>query len=256
MEVAKEAARRAGGLLKERFGQGASYRLKSSHHDLITEGDRLAEQEILAQIREAFPDHGVLSEERPPEPSPSSYRWVIDPLDGTTNYAHGIPFFAVSIALEEDGQPILGVVYDPLREELFSALKGEGAYLNGRPIRVSSVQRVRESLIATGFPYRSELLERHLRYFKALLPEAQSLRRFGSAALCLAYVACGRLEGYWDLALHRWDLAAGYVLVQEAGGVVSDLSGGELPPDGRQLIATNGHIHSEVLEAFHGADAH
>lgn len=244
-----EAARKAGEVLRECFGS-VDYRLKSSHHDLVTEADRLAEERILELIRSTYPDHGLLSEESPPQLSNSPYRWVIDPLDGTTNFAHAIPFFAVSIALEENYKPILGVVYDPLRDELFSAVAGEGARLNGRPIGVSRAGSLEESLLATGFPYKPELFERNLRYFRALLPKAQSLRRFGSAALCLAYVAAGRLEGYWDLDLHPWDLAAGRLLVAEAGGRVSDIDGEELQPDCRDLLASNGLIHPEVLEVL------
>jgi len=246
-EIAVEAAQAAGKLLRERFGSGIPYELKSSHHDLVTETDRLAEGTILACIRREYPDHGILSEESPPQRADAPYRWVIDPLDGTANYAHGIPFFSVSIALEENGQLLLGVVYDPLRDELFSAVVGGGAQLNGRSLRVSSAKRLRESLLATGFAHELELQHRNLEYYGAFLPVTQSLRRIGSAALCLAYVAAGRLDGYWDLDLKRWDLAAGYVLVKEAGGQLSDLSGEDFPPDGRELVASNGSIHSEML---------
>jgi len=246
LELAVEAAKMAGEVLKERFGS-VTYKLKSSHHDLVTEADRLAEERILELIRSTYPDHGLLSEESPPRASNSPYLWVIDPLDGTTNFAHAIPFFAVSIALEEGGRPILGVVYDPMREELFSALSGEGAKLNGQTIRVSRATHLEESLLATGFPYKPELSERNLRYFKAFLPLAQSLRRLGSASLCLAYVAAGRLDGYWDLDLKPWDFAAGAVIVAEAGGGVSDLKGGELTIEATEMIASNGNIHHEML---------
>ena len=249
LELAVEAAHDAGKLLRERFGPRVSYELKSNHHDLVTEADRRAEQVILEKISRAFPDHGVLSEESSPnERSQASYRWVIDPLDGTANYAHGIPFFSVSIALEKESQIILGVVYDPARNELFSAIVGEGAQLNGRPIAVSGAKRLRECLLATGFPHRPEQQNRVLRYYGAFLPITQSLRRIGSAALCLAYVAAGRLDGYWDLDLKRWDLAAGYLLVREAGGQVSDLRGEILLADGRELAASNGSIHPEMLQ--------
>jgi myo-inositol-1(or 4)-monophosphatase len=247
LELAIEAAHDAGKILRERFGGAIPYELKSSHHDLVTEADRLAEQAILQCIRRAYPDHGVLSEESPPQKLDAPYRWVIDPLDGTSNYAHGFPFFCVSIALEERGRLILGAVYDPVREEQFSALAGEGARLNGRPLQVSDATRLQESLLATSFPHDPQRRERNLRDLGAFLPLAQSVRRIGSAALCLAYVAAGRLDGYWDLDLHRWDLAAGHLLVGEAGGRVSNLAGRDLSYEGRELIASNGKIHSEML---------
>ena len=248
LKLAARAAQDAGKLLRERMGQGVLYELKSSHHDLVTEGDRLAERAILERISREYPNHSVLSEESPPVRADSSYRWVIDPLDGTANYAHGMPFFSVSIALEENGQIVLGVVYDPVRDELFSAAAGEGAKLNGHPIRVSRAKQLKECLLATGFPHRPEMQDRNLRYYGAFLPVTQSLRRIGSAALCLAYVAAGRLDGYWDLDLKRWDLAAGYLLVSEAGGRVSDLIGKKLLPEGHELVASNGSIHPEMLQ--------
>ncbi len=257
LKLAIEVAQEAGKLLCQHLKQGISYELKSSHHDLVTEVDRLAEQAILSKIRQAHPEHGILSEESPPLGADSPYRWVIDPLDGTTNYAHGIPFFGVSIALEGNDQPLVGVIYDPWHEELFTAAVGEGAHLNGRSIRVSSARTLRESLLATGAAYRSPLRERNLDYYRRFFPKAQGLRRLGSAALCLAYVAAGRLDGYWDLYLHRWDMAAGYLLVKEAGGRVSDPFGQEIRPEGRALVASNGLIHEEMLEVFlDGADAH
>ncbi len=251
LELAVEAAKEAGELLRERLTSGMAYELKTSHHDLVTEADRLAERVILERIGREYPDHGILSEETPPARSQAPYRWVIDPLDGTVNYAHGIPFFSISIALEKKEEIVLGVVYDPLRDELFSAVAGEGAHLNlDRTITVSNVKRLRESLVSTGFAHRSELRERNLNYCGAFLPIAQSLRRLGSAALCLAYVAAGRLDGYWELNLKRWDLAAGCLLVKEAGGQVSDLGGRELSPTGGELVASNGIIHRQMLELF------
>lgn len=252
LTVAVEAAREAGAFLKERFGTVERYDLKTSHHDLVTEADRTAERIILERIGKAYPEHGILSEESPPQRAEAPYRWVIDPLDGTTNYAHGIPFFGVSIALEERGEVLVGVIYDPLRDELYTALKGEGAKRNGQSLSVSRIDDLKKSLLATGFPLRSRLQERNLQILRAFLPRAQSVRRFGSAALCLAYVACGKLEAYWDLSLHRWDLAAGYLLVQEAGGVCTDLEGGEVGPEGRELLASNGRVHEQLLEVMKG----
>lgn len=250
LELAVAAAKEAGELLRERLTSGMPYELKTSHHDLVTEADRLAERVILERIGREYPDHGILSEETPPARSQAPYRWVIDPLDGTVNYAHGIPFFSVSIALEKKEEIVLGVVYDPLRDELFSVIMGEGAYLNGRPLRVSNAKRLHESLLSTGFAHRPELRDRNLSYLGAFLPLAQSLRRLGSAALCLAYVAAGRLDGYWELSLKRWDLAAGCLLVKEAGGQVSDLAGRELSPTGGELVASNGIIHRQMLKLF------
>ena len=250
LTVAVEAAREAGSFLKERFGTIDRYDLKTSHHDLVTEADRTAERIILERIGKAYPDHGILSEESPPRRTDAPYRWVIDPLDGTTNYAHGIPFFGVSIALEERGEVLVGVVYDPLRDELYAAIRGEGAERNGKPLAVSRIADLKGSLLATGFPLRPRLKERNLQILRAFLPRAQSVRRFGSAALCLAYVACGKLEAYWDLSLHRWDMAAGYLLVQEAGGACTDLQGGEVGPEGRELLASNGYIHEQLLDVM------
>ena len=250
LTVAVEAAREAGSFLKERFGTIERYDLKTSHHDLVTEADRTAERIILERIGKAYPEHGILSEESPPQRIEAPYRWVIDPLDGTTNYAHGIPFFGVSIALEERGEVLVGVIYDPLRDELYTAIRGEGAERNEKPLSVSRISDLKQSLLATGFPLRSRLKERNLQILRAFLPRAQSVRRFGSAALCLAYVACGKLEGYWDLSLHRWDMAAGYLLVQEAGGACTDLRGGEVGPEGRELLASNGYIHEQLLDVM------
>lgn len=250
LEVAVEAARRAGARLVELFGHLQGYDLKTSHHDLVTEGDHVAEELICTMIRGAYPEHGILTEESPPVQEGASARWVIDPLDGTTNYAHGIPFFCVSIALEMQGELAVGVVYDPLRDELFSAVAGEGAQLNGRPICVSEARFLRESLLAAGFPHREALRERNLAIVRAFLPAAQSVRRLGSAALCLAYVACGRLEGYWDLDLKPWDLAAGALLVREAGGCVSAPTGADFSIENPELVASNGHVHRAMLAAM------
>lgn len=250
LEVAVDAAHEAGALLRGHTGRTPPYELKSSHQDLVTESDRVAEARILARIREAFPDHAILSEERPEERSRSPFRWVIDPIDGTTNYAHGVPFYSISIALERDDALIAGVVYDPDRGELFAALGGRGATLNGHPIAVSAEAELKRGVLATGFPHVAELRELNLRYFERLIPAAQGLRRLGSAALSLAYVACGRLDGYWDLDLNRWDLAAGVLLVSEAGGRVSDLDGRDLAPDGRRLVASNGGVHDELVRTL------
>jgi myo-inositol-1(or 4)-monophosphatase len=265
--LAIDVAREAGARLRELFGRLQDYELKTGHQDLVTDADREAEALILARLRAAYPEHEILSEEsdfqsqaRKSEaqsslqasqgPAAERFRWVVDPLDGTTNFAHGVPFFAVSIALEEQNEPIVGVIYDPMHEELFAAVRGEGAWLNGQPICVSDVDELKRSLLATGFPTRSPLRERNLDYMGRFLPLAQSLRRFGSAALGLAYVACGRLEGYWELTLHRWDLAAGILLVEEAGGRVSRPDGQPVGPSDREVVASNGRIHEAMLRVF------
>ncbi len=265
--LAIDVAREAGARLRELFGHLQGYELKTGHQDLVTDADREAEALILARLQEAYPEHEILSEEsafqsqaRKSEaqsslqasqgPTAAGFRWVVDPLDGTTNFAHGVPFFAVSIALEERNEPIVGVIYDPIHEELFAAVRGEGARLNGQPIRVSDVDELKRSLLATGFPTRSPLRERNLDYMGRFLPLAQSLRRFGSAALGLAYVACGRLEGYWELTLHRWDLAAGILLVEEAGGRVSRPDGRPVGPSDREVVASNGRVHGAMLRVL------
>ena len=250
LDTAVEAARQAGARLVELFGRLQGYDLKTSHHDLVTEGDRAAEQLICAMIRDAFPEHGILSEESPPVRTGAPARWVIDPLDGTTNYAHGLPFFCVSIALEVNSKLVVGVIYDPLREELFTAVVGEGARLNGQPIRVSAVRELKESLLTAGFPHKETLRERNLAIVRTFLPAAQSVRRLGSAALALAYVACGRLEGYWDLDLKPWDLAAGALLVGEAGGSVSAPTGEDFSIENPELVASNGQVHRAMLAAM------
>ncbi len=258
LQEAVEAAREAGALLRERFGRVAGYELKTGHQDLVTSADAEAEAVIVQRLKRAFPEHAILSEEMAfaarqrgePLPPPEGFRWAVDPLDGTTNFAHGVPFFAVSIALERDGEPLVAAIYEPLRDELFTAVRGEGAALNGRPLRVSGVAELRRALLGTGFPTRSPLRERNLEYMARFLPKAQSLRRFGAAALGFAYVACGRLEAYWELTLNRWDCAAGVLLVEEAGGRVSRLDGGPVGPDDREIVASNGHLHDALLDVF------
>ena len=252
LDVAIDAARDAGALLRARVATTTDYELKGSQHDLVTEADHRAEDLIIEHISAAFPDHGVVSEERDPHQLGARYRWVVDPIDGTTNFAHGIPFFAVSIALERDGDLALGVLYDPVRDELFTAEVGEGAYVNGRPIRVSTVTEMRRAVLATGFPHKPGLREANMRHFERLVPITQGMRRFGSAALALAYVAAGRLDGYWDLDLNRWDLAAGALLVTEAGGRVTNGDGEPLPNDEGHIIASNGHLHDELLTHLQG----
>ena len=246
------AARQAGALLRMHFERGVAINHKGEI-DLVTEADHASEALILKTLSERFPDHTFLAEESGESGQHSSHVWVIDPLDGTTNFAHGFPVFSVVIALQIDGRTELGVVFDPMRDELFAARRGQGALLNGRPIRVSSTVRLANSLLVTGFPYdrwTSEL--NNLRQHAAFLLKAQGVLRVGSAALDLASVACGRLDGYWEFKLNPWDWTAGALLVEEAGGRVTDMHGGAMSPRGRDLVASNGRIHQEMLGVLEG----
>lgn len=226
--------------------------------DLVTEFDRASEAHVLAELGRLFPDHAVLAEESGgagadsgPNAAAPPFRWIVDPLDGTTNFAHGLPFFCVSIGLEVDGVRALGVLFDPLRDECFAARRGAGATLNGAPIRVSPRATLKDALGGTGFPYDvMEHPEETLRWFAPLLPQMRGVRRLGSAALDLAYVACGRLDLFWEVKLHAWDVAAGILLVEEAGGRVSDFAGGPVAADPVQIAATNGRLHEPLLAAL------
>jgi myo-inositol-1(or 4)-monophosphatase len=241
-------AKETGALLRVQLEQKLTYSLKSSHQDLVTDADRAAEELIISTIKNKYPEHGILSEERAEIRSKSPFRWVIDPIDGTSNFAHGIPFFCTSIALEEDGKLVAGAIYEPLRDELFSVALGGGAWLNGQRLTASSPDQVKKAILAVGYPYDFSLLDEYVSQMKIFLPVAQGLRRLGSAALCLAYIAAGRLDGYVDLNLNRWDLAAGVLLLTEAGGHVTGFQGNELELDTRAIVASNGKIHHEMLK--------
>jgi myo-inositol-1(or 4)-monophosphatase len=245
--VAHRAAARAGALLRQRYREPQSISYKSEV-DLVTETDREAEDIVLEVIQGAFPGHAIVAEESPPRGGDTEYRWYVDPLDGTTNFAHGFPHFAVSIALERDGEGILGVVYDPVREETFSAVRGGGARLNGAPVGVSDVSALERALLGTGFPYdRRERADEYLRFWLEAMRCSQGVRRGGSAALDLCYVACGRLDGFWEWKLKPWDTAAGRLIVEEAGGRVTDFSGAPHVLDGDETAASNGRIHEALL---------
>ena len=215
----------------------------------MTDADHAAEQCIIDYIRKEFPNHRFLAEERGQvERSPSPYLWVIDPLDGTTNFAHGYPAYCVSIGLEYEGHCVLGVVFDPSRNELFTATHGGGARLNGQPIRVSSTSSLEKSLLVTGFAYDiREAKRNNLDHFVKFALKAQGLRRTGSAALDLCYIAAGRFDGFWEVRLNPWDMAAGSVLVREAGGQLTNFSGHDLSIYGQELVASNGQIHQAML---------
>jgi myo-inositol-1(or 4)-monophosphatase len=221
--------------------------------NLVTEYDRRAESLITDALQEAFPDHHIYAEEGSDIGLQSSpYTWLVDPLDGTTNFAHGFPVFAVSIGLVHRAEGLAGVIYDPTRDELFTAGAGRGAHLNERPIEVSQVDSLDEALLATGFAYNREWAADHnIPYLDAFLRRSQGIRRAGAAALDLAYVACGRLDGHWEMHLHPWDVAAGILIVTEAGGRVTDLRGGhEFDQSGREIVASNGRIHDAMLEVL------
>jgi myo-inositol-1(or 4)-monophosphatase len=214
--------------------------------NIVTDVDKKAEAMIIKDILAAFPGHSILSEESEPRSGLAPYTWIIDPLDGTTNFAHAFPFFCVSIALEKSGRVVLGVVYDPIREELFFAEKGRGAYLNGKKIHVSKVKKLIDSFLATGFSYGIKRKDRNISYFRELLTRTQAIRRAGSAALDLCYVACGRFDGFWEMDLHPWDSAAGMLIVEEAGGKVTRFDRSPYSPYDKNILATNGHIHNKM----------
>jgi len=223
--------------------------------NLVTEADHLSETLIVERIRRSFPRHDILAEESPETTNGSGFRWVIDPLDGTTNYAHGYPVFCVSIALEVAGEIRLGAVYNPMLSELFTAEKGAGAFLNGGRIAVSGTRDLNRGLLATGFPYDiREDRNNNMNYFKAFAMHAQAVRRAGSAALDLAYVAAGRFDGFWELKLMPWDTAAGWLLVTEAGGVVTDFSGGPFGLRSPHMLAGNGLINDAMLRILTRTD--
>jgi myo-inositol-1(or 4)-monophosphatase len=254
--VAVDAARAAGRLLVDELSGARRIAYKGSPTNLVTEMDQRAEALILERLRGAFPDDAILAEEHGAAAGRSDRRWIVDPLDGTTNYAHGLPIFAVSIALQVAGRLVLGVVYDPTRDEMFVAEHGGGATLNDTPIHVSSTPTVGESLLVTGFPYNiRETADTNLAEYAAFSVRARAVRRLGSAVIDLAYVACGRFDGFWELRLGAWDVAAGAVLVEEAGGRITGVDGKPLDVDAPTLLATNGRIHPEmrtILEEIRG----
>lgn len=248
-DAACAMAREAGAIIRE--GHGRSHQAeRKGRIDLVTEYDRRSEALLLRRIREQFPDHAVLAEESG-EHAGSRVRWLIDPLDGTTNFAHDYPFFCVSIGVEVDGQLAAAAVYDPVRDDLFAAAASQGATCNGVTIRVSEVTELVDALLVTGFPYHvREHPERYLPLFQDFLVRAQGVRRDGSAALNLCYLAMGRFDGFWEGDLSPWDLAGGVLIVQEAGGRVSDHAGGALRLDGRQITAANPTLHARMLEVL------
>ncbi|MEE8574261.1 MAG: inositol monophosphatase family protein [Thermodesulfobacteriota bacterium] len=249
-KVAERAARSAGALLKDALGESRTIEYKGEI-DLVTEMDRKAEDLIVGIIVDEFPDHGILTEESSEQKSGGDYRWIIDPIDGTTNFAHGFPVFCISIAFEIDGEVVLGVIYDPTRDELFTALKEKGAFLNGKSISVSKTKALTNSLLATGFPYDIRTTEEtNLDHFSNFAVRVQAIRRAGSAALDICYVACGRFDGFWELKLRPWDVAAATLVLIEAGGVATDFRKTSSTIYDSQLLATNSLIHREMIEVL------
>ncbi len=248
VDIAKEAARAAGKILIDNLGKINKIEYKA-RNDLITEVDIESEKTIVNMIRDRYPDHSLIAEEGTLVKSSSEYRWIVDPLDGTMNYAHTYPFFCVSIALERKGEVICGVVYDPVKDEMFSAEVNKGAMLNGKSIKPSLCSSIEEGLFATGFLFhKEELLERNLMYFSDFIRKAQGVRRDGSAALDLCYVACGRYDGFWELGLNPWDMAAGAFIIKEAKGVVTNISGESFDPYRAEIVASNGILHKQMLD--------
>ena len=255
---AAEIAREAGARLREFFAQGVETEYKGDV-DLVTVADRTAEKLIRGRLGEAFPEHGIYGEEGTRDRMDREFRWYVDPLDGTTNFAHGFPQFCVSLGLEQrpadlksgqDGTLVAAVIYDPLRDELFTAERVRGAELNGKPLRVSRTAELAESLVSTGFPSRKRHLSPNIHFYQEFTLRSHGVRRAGSAALDLAYVAAGRMEAFWEFNLNPWDTAAGILLVKEAGGRVTDFSGAHFRLDSREILASNGLIHEELVKLF------
>jgi myo-inositol-1(or 4)-monophosphatase len=249
LEVAVEIARETGAMLRTAFERPKTISYKGEV-DLVTESDRRAEAMIIAKLRKYFPDHDIVAEEGTGTTSGAKYCWHVDPLDGTTNFAHGYPCFAVSLGLLEEGEPLVGVVFDPMRDELFTGARGEGAHLNGKPMRVSNVKALAQSLVATGFPTHQRKNSANMAYYWEFTLRTHGVRRDGSAALDLCSVAAGRFEGFWEFRLSSWDTAAGILLVREAGGTVTELDGQRFMAGGVAMVASNGHIHEEMRQAL------
>lgn len=249
LETAMDIAREAGALLANFFERRPSFELKGEF-DLVTEADRASERLIVERLRNHFPNHGIVAEEGGGHTAPSEYRWHVDPLDGTTNFAHGYPVYNVTLGLERAGEMVCGVVFDPNRQEMFAAERGSGAWMNNRRIHVSKATRLSDCLVATGFPSYKRHLNINVHFYHQLAMATHGVRRGGSAALDLAYVACGRLDAFWEFGLKTWDKAAGICLVTEAGGRLTDMRGGAHALDSPHLVADNASIHEEILALF------
>jgi myo-inositol-1(or 4)-monophosphatase len=262
LTIAIKAARRAGAIINRAAQDVDKLTVtRKRHNDFVSEVDRGAEQAIIQVLREAYPGHSILAEESGAS-GESEYQWIIDPLDGTTNFLHGCPPYCVSIALSHKGVLMQGVVYDPTRNDLFTATRGRGAYLNDRRIRVSKAEKLADALLSTGFPFRDLAgLDHYLAMFRAATEKSAGIRRHGAAALDLAYVACARFDGFWELGLQPWDIAAGALLIQEAGGLIADLDGEGTFLKSGNVVCGNPKIFAQMLHLFgtrslpHGAQA-
>ena len=251
LATAAEAALRAGAIQRSRYGQKVEIQHKGEI-DLVTEVDRLCEQAIVGLIRERFPAHDIVTEETAIDRTGSRHVWFVDPLDGTTNFAHGYPFFCASVALTEDGQRVVGAVYDCVKDELFTAERGVGAFLNGRRLNVSGAAALNDALLITGFPYDLRTDPAHaLRLFNALIPHARAIRRDGAAALDLAYVAAGRVDGFFEESLRPWDMMAGALMVEEAGGRVTRFDGSPVDLRADQVVAAGAALQPRILDILH-----
>jgi len=254
LQTAIQAATEAGGFLKAHVGKVKNVRIKEGEgRNLVSEVDQNSERMIIDMILSRYPDHSILAEEGGTGGASSEYRWIIDPLDGTTNFLHGIPAFCVTIGIEHKGRMMAGVVYDPNLDELFVAERGKGATLNGAPLRVSRTATLSESLLVTGFPYDiadnpDHAIERFIGFLKA----SRGVRRLGSAALDLCWVAAGRFDGFWEVNLHPWDTAGGIVVVEEAGGTVTDFLGNRGDIMHKQILASNGLLHTRMIDILAG----
>ena len=219
--------------------------------DYVTNVDRLSEAAIIDVVRSNYPDHKILAEESSRDDTTVGYRWIIDPIDGTTNFIHGLPVFSISIAVEKDGEIIIGVIYDMTRDEMFYAEHGKGAFLNGKPIQVTSLQKPEFALLATGFPFKQKhFIELYLKSFALLFQKVSAIRRLGSAAIDMAYLACGRVDGFWEIGLSPWDIAAGSLIIREAGGIISDFSGDDNYLKTGNVIASNTLLHPVLFETI------
>jgi myo-inositol-1(or 4)-monophosphatase len=256
--IAEGIAREAGALLREYYHRGVSAEFKGDV-DIVTEADRASEKLIVTRLGEQLPTHGIYGEEGTRTGLDAEYRWYVDPLDGTTNFAHTFPNFAVVLGCErrtpdlkpeEDGEMVAGVIYDPLRDEMFTAARGKGAFMNGKAIHVSKAKLLQESLIATGFPSQKRHESPNVHFYQEFTLRSHGVRRAGAAAIDLAYVACGRLEAFWEFQLNPWDTSAGYLLVEEAGGTLTHFDGSKFTLDSREVLATNGLIGGEMQKLF------
>lgn len=247
IEIAKEA----GEVVRDGFGKNFLVEFKTNEANLVTEIDKKSEATIIDFIKKEFPNHSILAEESGRHDKTSEYLWVIDPLDGTTNFAHGLPIFSVSIGVMKNDELIYGVIYDVMRNAMYSSEKGSGAYCDGRNLRVSTNTDLKQSVLVTGFPYNvNENPDYAAERFVAFLTEARAIRRLGSAAIDMCYVAEGVFDGFWEVSLNAWDMAAGKLLIEEAGGLVTDFNGNQMNIFQKQILATNGKVHNRMIEVL------